>query len=201
MTDAPLIRKRRIRDEPEQELVDHDQKLQSVVGGVSTHWLKNAFRQDYDSVRGKLRMLQPLRIGPGGAKLYDIAAAAAYLVDPKIDIAEYLESLRPSDLPQKLQAAWWEAKLKRQKFEKNAGDLWPSERVLEKLAVVFKRFKETSQLWLDDLENQGATSRMRELMQVRVDALLADMYRELVADAKTTETPSQLADIDEGEEE
>ena len=37
---------------------------------------------------------------------------------------------------------YWDAQLKKQKFEENAGDLWRTDKVVEILAGVFKVFRE-----------------------------------------------------------
>lgn len=187
--------------EPESIEGDVDPILTALAGGVPTHTLRKIFRLDYETTRDRVRPLKPMRVGRGGAKLYDLADAASYLVKPKIDLEAYLKTLKQADLPRRLQASWWEAKLKRQKFEKNAGDLWPGAAVLEKFAAAFKLIRVTTQLWVDELEATSLNVEQRELLTRLVDSLLADVYRILVEDAKKTQTFSQLAELDEDADE
>jgi hypothetical protein len=124
------------------------------VAGVSITWLCTMFRMDRRTCQKRLAMCPPLRRGVGDAPMFDLAQAAAFLVKPKINIGEWVKSLRPADLPPYLQSEFWDAQNKRQKWEENAGELWRTEKVIEVFADVFKHIKETMQQWQDSIERK-----------------------------------------------
>src|SRR5690606_18686323 len=76
---------------------------------------------------------------------YDLKQAASYLVPPKVDIVKWISKLRPTDLPAHLQTEFWDARLKRQKWEFAAGHLWRTEAVQDVLGETFRTIKETMQ--------------------------------------------------------
>lgn len=172
----------------------------AVANGVTLQWLKIVFNVNIETARLRLRECEPKRIARGGAKYYDVAEAASYLVRPRLDLEAYLKTLRAADLPPVLQPAVWESKLKRQKWEKNAGDLWPTARVLDVLTEVFKTARVTMQLWVDDLDQYGLTNQQRDLLTRRVDSLQNDLYSMLVAQAAKRVTRSQVTELDALEE-
>lgn len=177
-----------------------DRTIQGVLNGVSVNWLKVVFGLQIDVCRARLSGCPVLRTTRGGGRLYDVATAAQYLVNPKLELGSYLKSLKPADLPTNLQASMWDARLKRQKWERYAGDLWPTDRVLDVLTDVFTTMRTTMQLWVDDLDRHGLTDKQREHLVARVDSLQNDIYAVLVRDAASRSTRGQLADLDEIDE-
>lgn len=82
---------------------------------------------------------------------------------------------------------FWDAQLKKQKFEENAGDLWRTDKVVEILAGVFKVFRENVTVFVDRLEHEtGLPPEMIESAKSFGDHLL-------------TETRAKLLEIDTGE--
>lgn len=157
--------------------------LSQVYGGVSTSWLGQVFGQDPKTVKKKLGKGRCPIAGYSGHKtpLYMIHEAAAYLVKPKIDLVEYIKSLRPNDLPPMLNDAYWAAMIKRQKWQEAAGELWHTDDVLRVLGDVAFMYKTTSQLWVEELDRLHSLSpEVRETVTRLVDQLLESVHEELV---------------------
>jgi len=175
--------------------------LREVHGGVSLSWLAQVFKMDRQTIKRRLAHCPPIRLARGNTPLFDLTQAAAYLVTPKVDIAAWIRSLRPQDLPPGLQKEFWDARLKRQRWEREAGDLWHTRDVLDVLGEAFKRIKETAQLWTDDVERaHGLTAEQRITLTRLVDGLQDDLHERLVEMAGARRTSSLAAEVDEGAE-
>lgn len=176
-----------------------EMKIDEVWRGVSVTWLAQAFGMDNATVRKRIANCPPI----GKQRNYDIYSlrqAAQYLVEPKIDIGQYLKSLRPTDLPSYLQDAYWSAMLKRQKYEENARDLWRSDDVLNVFGELAMTFKSTVQLWVENLDRvHGLTPEMRLTMTQQGDNLLEEIARILVESPSKRRTGS-TADESHGDE-
>lgn len=175
---------------------DREISIRANVAGVSIDWLSHIFRMDRRGVQKRLAACPVLRRGSGDIPLFDIAQAASYLTKPKIDVGEWVKSLRPADLPPFLQNEFWDAQNKRQKWEENAGDLWRTEKVVEVFADVFKLIKETMQLWTDSIERkEGMTGEQRKLLSQMIDGLQDELYKKLVDFSKLQKTPNSAAEL------
>lgn len=169
--------------------------------GVSVAWLALCFNLDARTVKQRLRHC-PARTrvqrGSDVVTLYDIKEAARFLVTPALPTSEYLRAVRRGDLPASLQQTIWDALLKRQKWEENAGDLWRTTKVREVLRQVFQNMKFTIQLWAATVEQQTELTRaQRDLIVEMADNLQAELYGKLVAELNGQATPSQLAEMEE----
>lgn len=173
------------------------------IAGVSIGWLSNIFRMDRQTVQKRLGACPVLRRGQGDVPLFDVGQAASFLIKPKINIEEWVKSLRPADLPPYLQSEFWDAQNKRQKWEENAGDLWRTDRVVEVFADVFKLIKETMQLWTDSIERkEGMTGEQRRLLMQMIDGMQDELYKKLIDFSKTQKTlnsAAELKDIEKAE--
>lgn len=175
----------------------------TALKGVSTGWLSQIFRMDNMTIRKRLAACPEVGKHRGGAPLFDVAQAAGYLVKPKINIQEWVKSLRPADLPPYLQSEFWEAQNKRQKYEENAGELWRTEKVIALYADTFKMIKDTMNLWVDNIERKnGMTGEQRDMLVQLVDGLQEEIHsRLLTLKDREDKTPSVLADLAGIEEE
>lgn len=167
-----------------------------VLEGVTTDWLAAVFKRAPATVKNML-VGCPIMSIRQRTKRYELATAAEYLVEPKLKLENYIKRLNKSDLPANLQAPFWDARLKRQKWETKAGMLWPTERVVSTFTEVFKTIRNTMGTWVDDLERMNMTEAQRIAITAKVDELQANIYKMLIADAELRTTRSQLADLDE----
>lgn len=168
--------------------------ISNVAAGVSISWLMQAFRMDRYTVRKKMAECQPIKFGRGNTPIYDFVQASAYLVKPKVDLKDFLKTIKPEEMPNDLQKEYWDALLKRQKYEVQAGQLWRTADVLETFGEVFKRIKTSMQLWVDDIEQkEGLTATQRKILIAMVDNLQESIHRQLLDMAETRSTPSSAA--------
>ena len=130
--------------------------------------------------------------------VYSLPVACRYLIPPAISAEQYIKTMKPSDLPTAFQQSFWDAALKRQKWEENAGQLWRTEKVREVLGSTFQTIKFTMQLWADTLERQtGLSQEQRTLLTKMVDGLQEEIYKALVSQAANGRTSSQRGEIHE----
>jgi len=188
---APLTRaERRKRNlEAAKDIVDLDVP---VSGGVSVFWLAKAFGLDSVTVRKKIADAPTFKRRKGGY-LYDLKVVAPYLVKPRGGLEEMLRDMKPADLPTRLQAAFWDARLKQQRWEEAAKDLWRTEAVMEALGQVFQAVKFTVQLWPDQVERAvGLTEEQREMLTEMGDQLQNEVHRVVLEAAKANLSPTNF---------
>ncbi len=163
---------------------------------VSVTFLMQVWGMDRKTILKRLSELPPVGQHRGNQPLYDFRQAAQYLVTPRVNVAQHIKKMGVEDLPKALQKDVWDAKLKEQKWRLQAGELWPTEDVLEVLGEAFHRLKTTTQLWIDQLsEGHALPAEAREELTRMVDALQADLHHTLVEMPKERATPSQIGEI------
>lgn len=170
--------------------------------GVSVAWLAHVFGMDQATVKRKLGNCPVKTAKRRGTKqmtvLYDLKTAAAFLVTPAFSTAEYMRAVRRGDLPPALQQTIWDALLKRQKWEENAGQLWRTEKIREVLGSTFQTIKFTMQLWIDMLEKQvEVTDEQRDAIITLVDGLQSEIYEALVQQMNDNAHGPQLEEMHE----
>lgn len=171
--------------------------VEDMMAGVTVSWLSQVFGMDPKTVKAKLADCPPLHRRKAGY-VYHLPTACRYLIPPAISAEQYIKTMKPSDLPTAFQQSFWDAALKRQKWEENAGQLWRTDRVREVLGQTFQTIKFTVQLWADTLERQtGLTLEQRELLTELVDGLQEEIYKALVTQASEKKTPSQRGELNE----
>lgn len=176
-----------------------DMRMQQVMQGVTLTWLHYVFKRDRATAKILLADAPVMRQGAGGAPIYDVAEAAAYLVKPKLDVAKLLGTLKEADLPDDLKPKIWQARLSKQRWEERAGSLWRGEAVMEVFAETFKTMREVMQLWADDMADEVTlTEAQREFVTKRVDALQASLHKSLIELGKRSQTRSIAAEAEEG---
>lgn len=167
---------------------------------VSKGFLATVFQMDPATVTKRLLTCPPLGRAGGQREMYDFREAVAYLIPPKMDLGEYIESLDPNDMPNHINKVYWEARRIRLKFMLEAGDAWATDDVLDVLSAVNMKIKDRTQLWTETLREVGGLNddQYRRLTEM-VDALLGDLHADLVDIPKQRQTLS-LAKRDDGAE-
>lgn len=169
-------------------------QLDDIYTGVSVDWLSKVFRMSRAAVVASLADCPPLRAG--GAKHYDLATAAAYLVDPVKDLQAAMKKLKAEDLPENLRESFWNAQIKELKYQTLAGELWPTQSVLKVLGDAFKSIRSHTMLWADSVEEKGGLSpKQHSLLVGLVDQLLNELHSALVDIDKKSTTRSKIADL------
>lgn len=169
--------------------------VEDMLKGVTVSWLAQVFGMDPKTVKQRLADCPPMHKRKAGY-VYHLPTACRYLVPPALSTEQFIKNMKPSDLPTAFQQTFWDAALKRQKWEENAGQLWRTERVREVLSQTFQTIKFTIQLWADTLERQvGLTPEQRVLMTKMGDSLQEEIYAGLVKQAATGKTGSQKEEL------
>lgn len=168
--------------------------------GVTVAYLALAFRMDARTVKERLKSCPIHSYKNRGTKmktiLYDLATAASYLVTPALTSKDYLRAVKRNELPAALQQQVWDALLKRQRWEENAGELWRTENVRAVLGSTFQTIKFQMQLWLETLERQVEVSpAQRKLLMELVDGLQKEIYDALVKQGEESETGPQTGEM------
>mgnify|MGYP000891390014 CR=1 FL=1 len=171
--------------------------VEDMLKGVTVSWLAQVFNMDPKTVKQKLADCPPLHKRKAGY-VYHLPTACRYLIPPAISAEQYIKNLKPSELPAAFQQTFWDAALKRQKWEENAGQLWRTSRVRDVLGSTFQTIKFTMQLWADTLERQtGLTAEQRLALTRMVDTLQEDIYKALVKQAADSKTGPQREELGE----
>lgn len=168
-----------------------------VENGVSVPFLCKHFRRGKKGVEELLREGEVKAIGrvQNGGLVYDLAEAATVLVDSPKNYKKWLSRLTADDLPLELRDTYWAAKLKRQKFEFNAGELWPSAAVMDAFGETAKLIKSAVQLWeqqMDMVEELSVPQRVA--LRKYTAKLLEDIDEKLVDSENLSQTRSQIAE-------
>ena len=173
----------------------------SALQGVSVSFLAQVFAMDPAKVK-RLLVNCPIKHTRKRGRtqtqhLYDLSTAASYLVEPKISVEEVLAQIKREDLPPAINTAFWDAQLKRQKWEENAGQLWRTETIRGAIGGMFQTIKFTIQLWADTIERQtGLTEEQRDLLNDMTDKLQQDIFSSLQENAEATMTGPQIAELE-----
>ena len=153
------------------------------------------------NVRNRLENA-PVAKTRGNSKLYRMADAAPYLVEPAEDIEAVIKAMRPDDLPVRLHDSFWGGQLKRQKYMEQAGDLWRTEDVERAFGEVFMLFRETVALWAETVERQaGVTDEQRKILVDLSDDLMRQFHEKIEEMINKTPNSWGVEQADEGKEE
>lgn len=167
--------------------------IHRIYGGVSVQWLAKAFRLTRHVVEKKIGDLRPVGVGDYGNPLYNLVDAAAYLVEPRIDMDKFLADIKPDKLPEKLRESFWAAKLKQQRWEEKAGHLWATETVMEVFGEVLMEIRTKLQQIPDRVERlTGLSIEQYRLIRAAVDEVQEEVYDHIVKFSERSRTPNQL---------
>jgi hypothetical protein len=152
-----------------------------IYSGCTTPTLAEIFdltnREVMDRLKGKCEPIGDFN----GAPRYAIKDAAPHLVQPLLDVEEFIKSLSPAKLPPALQDQYWKAQNSRLKYELERGDLWRTERVFSVFAETLKEMRQGILMFEDTLEDAtGLTSEQREHVRKMTDSLLHNLESRIV---------------------
>lgn len=140
--------------------------------GASISQLSRMFKMDNRTVKAKLFGLKPNGTR-AGSPIFDVGEAARYLVKPIWSIEEYISRMTHMDLPMMLRKEFWAGMRSRQIYEKEAGDLWPTDKVQEHMAEVLKVIALSLRLTADTVEREtGLTEAQRQIVLSMMDDAL-----------------------------
>ena len=136
------------------------------------------------TVTSKLKGVRPCGEDPRGNPTYTATVAAIALgVGSNPDPADWQDDegeIDPDKLPPDMEKDYWDAKNKRQKFEREEGDLWGSIEVLEVIGGILKPLSFAIRSMSDSMERRGGfTPAQIEALQQECDAALLRGHEEV----------------------
>lgn len=166
-----------------------------IMEGVPVTTLADMFRTTRQVVRRKLADVKPIGFRDGNP-MYDIAEAASWLIKPRVDLAEYIKTLRPNDVPVALQKQFWDAQNGRLKYMTEAEQLWHTVKVQMAVGELFKLVRQRVQLLADTVERQtGLTDEQRRIIEGISDAMLEDLHASVVEHFKDYKLDGERDDV------
>lgn len=175
-------------------------QVHTLDRGVTASWLSKFLRLPRTQVTSALKDCPVIATVQNGGNLYDGPTAMRYLVEPKTDINSYIQNIKADKLPERLRETYWNAKIKEAKFRALAGELWPTQSVLEVFGETFKTIKNTTRLWVDNIDEESElTDDQRAIITGLVDGLLDELHKSLVTHAQSSATESFLRELDPDE--
>lgn len=163
--------------------------------GISLSQAKQLFCMDINKIKAKIHGLAPVKTR-AGHPIYSVKDMARYLVEPMWPIEEYIKHMNHADLPMLLRKEYWAGMRSRQLYEIAAGDLWPTEKVVEHLTEVLKTISISLRLMSDAVERETSlTPAQRDIIIRLMDDTLSNAHNSL---AETLQSESQRGSTDGG---
>lgn len=164
---------------------------------VSKGFLAKLMGMDPETVAKRLVLCPELGRAGGNRPMYDFLEAIGYLIPPKGDLAEYIASIDPNDLPNHINRAYWGALRERRRALIEMGDAWATEDVIAVLGATFQKIKAWMQALPDVMrERCGLTDAQYDAMTEAGDTHQADLHRMLTETPKQGRHRSMAADFD-----
>lgn len=173
--------------------------------GASLSQLSKLFGKDNRTTALKMHGVPPIGTR-AGSPIYSIKEAARYLATPAYDIDEFIQRMTIADLPVQVRKEFWAAQRSRQIYEKEAGELWPTDAVVAFLGDLFKTLKMSLLLTRDSVERETELSdRQRQIIRRIIDGCLAGLNESAIqhamrAKAKADATEDAGDPLDEDDE-
>ena len=171
-----------------------DASREMIYNGCNLSELSKLFRMDHRNLVEKLHGVPPSG-KRGKANTWRVHEVAPYLVRPIFDIEEYIKRMHPSELPKMLTKEFWAGQRSRQEYLLKAGDLWPTDQVVEVVGELFKLVKMSATLAADAVERQvELTPRQRTIVINIMDGMLRDLRQAIIE--KFEDRAPELEEVD-----
>lgn len=148
-----------------------------IFQGCNVTQLAKLFRMERRDITPKIMDIPPAG-ERGGYPIYAVHEVAPYLVKPLYDVETYLRRMNFKDLPKELSKEFWNGQRAKQEFDLRAGNLWPTEKVVEAFGEAVKTLRMSLLLVPDTLSRQaGLSESQRNVVQASIDSTLNDLAR------------------------
>lgn len=157
-------------------------QMNYALAGLTQRELSVMFNKSPGTVAKQLGDVKPCG-RRNGKFIYQIADAAPYLCRPKNarEIAAFMRTARPNDVPSVMTKEFWNGQRSRQAFMLAEGDLWPTDKIIELLSTTFTKLRMGLLLLPDDIERSNfLTDAQVETLRNKVDGILATLAKSLV---------------------
>lgn len=168
----------------------------ALYRGLNQDQLMGVFRVDNRTAKRKIAEALEGGVKPSGrvrgSDIYDLRDIAPYFVKPAVDVEAYIRQMDPRELPKMLTKEFWTAQRNKQEYELRAGNLWPTEKVVEEVGELMKLVKMSTLLMLDAVERQTELSdRQRDIIQRLAHGMLDDLVKR-IDERFVVENPSEF---------
>lgn len=164
--------------------------------GANITQIAKLFRMERRDVTPKIMDVAPCG-DRGGYPIYYIHEVAPHLVKPIYDVETYLKRMHPNDLPKHLTKEFWSGMRAKQEYDKAAGNLWETDKVIEVMGEAFKLLRMSILLAGDTVEREMVfTTEQREKLREIMDGALNDCAARLVDRFKDGAVKEQEDDDD-----
>lgn len=160
----------------------NDQETEAMLfQGANITQIAKLFRMERRDVTPKIMDVSPCG-ERGGYPIYYIHEVAPHIVKPIYDVETYLKRMHPNDLPKHLSKEFWTGQVAKQNYDKAAGNLWETDKVIEVMGEAFKLLRMAILLAGDTVEREMVfTMEQREKLRVILDGALNECADRLVA--------------------
>ena len=173
------------------------EEKQALYDGVSISTLATMFGKENRDVSYAIRSVKPNGM-IDSRPVYRIKDVAGFLVDPVINVEEYLSKLNPKKLPPALQKDFWAAQQSKIKVELLRGEMWRTDEVTAVLSEVLKNLKQGILLFSDTVEARtDITEKQRVAINELADGLLNELHSRLMEGEYNPSSELEETDFDD----
>lgn len=175
-----------------------DESKVIIYEGANLSQLAQIFRCDHNTIAERVNGIQPVG-DRGGVAIYRVADVAQRMWRPtEVEVERAMRRMHHSDLPKILTKEYWAGQRSRQEYEFRAGQLWPTEKVVEKVGELMKLVKMSAQLMTDTIErSEELTDRQRNKMKALTNAMLDDLHKTIIEHFSKPESVKDHAVVDD----
>lgn len=158
-----------------------DKESESILyQGANLSQLGILFKCDHRVLKQRMHGIQPVGKRQN-VEIYDIAEVASRmgkLTVEQVDAA--MKRLNHDQLPKQLTKEYWNGKRARQAFEREEGDLWPTDKVIAEAGDMVKILSMELNLLIDGIERQAEMSeKQRNIAKSLVNGAKENMLLKL----------------------
>lgn len=140
-----------------------------ATGEATMSQLAQLFNTDAKTLPQRMKGIIPSG-KRNGYKVYSIAEAASRIVKPGYEIEDFIRQMSPQEMSPLLQKEFWNGQRARMAYEKEMGNLWPTEEVVALFAVLEQGIRQAILLVTDDIEREeGLTTGQRKVFRRKMD--------------------------------
>jgi hypothetical protein len=151
-----------------------------ATGEATLSQIAQMFNTDAKTLPARMKGVVPAG-KRNGYKVYNIREAAGRLVTPSYEIEQFIKQMSPQELPPLLNKEFWNGQRARIAYEKEMGNLWPTEDVVELFGVLEQGVRQTWILLTDDVEREeSVTDGQRKVLRRISDAAITTFKNKLV---------------------
>lgn len=149
----------------------HDEETSIILatGEVTFAQAAKLFETDPKTLPQRCRRIRAVGKRKGYS-VYKISDIASCIIKPNYEIEPYIRQMSPQELPPLLLKEFWNGQKARLAFEKENGNLWPTEDVVELVAVLQKALQQSIMLMTDDVDREEAfTDGQKRVFRRKMD--------------------------------